>query len=92
MIKMVMVTWLDAQRVELSLWSKEEAKDIEPLVGDIIGFLIYENKDKIIISQQKWDESEQLKYITIIPKRSIIKITELKERKMIKKSKGGKEK
>jgi len=77
-MKIVKVTWIDAQRVETSLWDEKEVEEIEPMECDIVGFLIYENTKKVIIAQERWDESKQIKYITIIPKCSIIKIKELK--------------
>jgi len=79
--KIVKLTWVDAQRIETSLWDENEVRGIEPIECDIVGFLIYENKKKIIIAQERWDESKQIKYITIIPKCSITKIVELKEKK-----------
>ncbi len=78
MKEIVKITWIDAQRVETSLWDVNEVGEIDPIECDIVGFLIYENKKKIIIAQERWDESKQIKYITIIPKCSIIKIQRLK--------------
>ncbi len=78
MKKIVRITWIDAQRIETSLWDEKEVEKIEPIECDIVGFLIYENKDKIIIAQERWEESKQIKYITIIPKCSIIKIKRLR--------------
>lgn len=81
MKQVIKITWIDAQRIETSLWDEKEVGEIEPIECDIVGFLIFENKDKIIIAQERWDESKQVKYITIIPKCSIIKIIELKDKK-----------
>ena len=52
-VEIVKVTWIDAQRVELSLWDEKEVKEIEPKECDIVGFLIYENKDKVILAQER---------------------------------------
>ena len=78
MIKIVKVKWLDAQRIETSLWDEEEIKEIEPIECEIVGFLICEDKKKITIAQERCNDVKQIKYITIIPKCSIIKISELK--------------
>jgi len=79
MTKIVKVKWSDAQRIETSLWDEEEIKEIEPIECEIVGFLICEDKKKITIAQERWNFSKQVKYSTIIPKCSIIKISELKE-------------
>jgi len=81
MIKIVKVKWSDAQRIETSLWDEEEIKEIEPIECEIVGFLICEDKKKVTIAQERWNDVKQIKYIHIIPKCSIIKISELKENK-----------
>lgn len=76
----VKVRWIDAQRLELGIVQKEEFSEIEPVACEIVGHRIFENKEWITIAQEKWDEpSEGAKYVHVIPKVSIIKISKLKE-------------
>ena len=78
--EIVKVKWIDAQRLELGVLQKEEFSEIEPLPCEIVGFKIYENEKWITIAQEKWSGPlGGAKYVHIIPKVSIIKITELKD-------------
>ena len=74
----VKVRWIDAQRLELGIIQKNEFSEVEPLACEIIGFKIFENKEWITIAQEKW-ETGGAKYVHIIPKCSILKITKVKE-------------
>ncbi len=76
--KIVKVTWLDAQRLELGCYQKEELPDLEPIEGEIVGFKVHEDKKRIVIAQERW-ELGGCKYVHVIPKCSIIKIVNLKE-------------
>jgi choline kinase len=70
----VIVKWIDAQRVEVGgIKSEEEIKLLEPLPCEMIGFKIFEDNTKIIIAQEWWEETSQIKYANIIPKESILK-------------------
>ncbi len=77
-MKIVRVTWLDAQRVELGVQHQEDIADLQPIPCDIVGFLIHEDKDRIVIAQEKWDDFQGFKYVHVIPKCSVIKIRKLK--------------
>ena len=79
MNEIVKVTWIDAQRLELGVIQKEELPDIQPIECDIIGFKVHEDKKRIIIAQERWKELWGCKYVHVIPKVSILKITKLKE-------------
>ena len=79
MNEIVKVTWIDAQRLELGVIQREELPDLKPINCDIVGFKVHEDKERIIIAQEKWDELAGCKYVHVIPKCSIIKITKLKE-------------
>ncbi len=79
MNEIVKVTWIDAQRLELGVIQREELPDLKPINCDIVGFKVHEDKERIIIAQEKWDELAGCKYVHVIPKVSIIKITRLKE-------------
>lgn len=85
MNEIVKVTWIDAQRLELGVIQDEELPDIKPIPCDIIGFKVHEDKERILIAQERWSKlgtdltSGGCKYLHVIPKMSIIKITKLKE-------------
>lgn len=84
MKEIVKVTWIDAQRLELGVIQENELPDIKPIPCDIVGFLVHEDKERIIVAQEKWDRAELVdssgvKYVHVIPKMSIIKIVKLKE-------------
>ncbi len=77
-MKIVKITWLDAQRVELGVQHQEDIADLQPIPCDIVGFLIHEDKERIVIAQEKWDDLQGFKYVHVIPKCSVIKIRRLK--------------
>ncbi len=77
--EIVRVTWIDAQRVELGVQHQEDIEDLHPIPCDIVGFKIHEDKERIVIAQEKWDNLMGFKYVHVIPKISIIKIKRLKE-------------
>ena len=89
--EIVKITWLDAERLELGVIQDEELPDIKPIPCDIIGFKVHEDKERILIAQEKWNllgtnlTSGGCKYLHVIPKCSIIKITKLKEIKYVNK-------
>jgi len=72
------VTWLDAQRVELGVQHQEDIANLQPIPCDIVGFLIHEDKERIVIAQEKWNDLQGFKYVHVIPKCSVIKIKKLK--------------
>ena len=78
MNEIVKVTWIDAQRLELGVLQDEELSDVQPIEGMIVGFKVHEDKKRIIIAQERWDIGG-CKYVHVIPKVSILKITKLKE-------------
>jgi hypothetical protein len=65
--------------LELGIIQKKEFEEIEPLTCEIVGHRIFENKEWITIAQEKWDGEMGAKYVHVIPKVSILKITKLKE-------------
>ena len=79
MEEIVKVRWLDAQKIEVRIIQDHELKDINPIPCEIVGFKVYEDEDKILIAQERWEYGMGSKYIHAIPKCSIIKITKLKE-------------
>ncbi|KKN40567.1 hypothetical protein LCGC14_0732030 [marine sediment metagenome] len=79
MNEIVKVTWIDAQRLELGVIQVEELPDIKPIPCDIIGFKVHEDKERIVIAQERWIELGGCKYVHVIPKCSIVKIIKLQE-------------
>lgn len=77
MNEIVKVTWIDAQRLELGCYQTNELPDLQPIEGEIVGFKVHEDKKRIVIAQEKWKETGGCKYIHVIPKCSIIKISVL---------------
>ena len=77
-MKIVEVEWLDAQRLELGVQHQEDIADLQPIPCNIVGFLIHEDKERIVIAQEKWDDLQGFKYVHVIPKCSVIKIRRLK--------------
>lgn len=69
-MNIVKVTWIDAQRLELGMPTIREAENIKPIFCDIVGFLVYEDKEKVVLAQENWDDVQQIKYVHAIPKRS----------------------
>ena len=76
--EIVKVTWIDAQRLELGVIQDEELPDVQSIEGSIVGFKVHEDKKRIVIAQERWNIGG-CKYVHVIPKCSIIKITKLKE-------------
>lgn len=79
MNEIVKVTWIDAQRLELGVIQREELPDLKPIPCDIVGFKVHEDKERIIIAQEKWEDFGGCKYVHVIPKVSILKIIKLRE-------------
>ena len=74
MNEIVKVTWIDAQRVELGVQHQEDIADLQPIPCDIVGFKIHEDKERIVIAQERWDDLQGFKYVHVIPKCSIKEI------------------
>lgn len=76
--KIVKITWIDAQKLELGCQDIASIKEVNPIECSIVGFLLYRDQQKTIIAQEKWGETNQAKYIHVIPECSIISVKELK--------------
>jgi len=79
MNEVIKLTWIDAQRLELGIQDIISLKSVEPIECEIVGFLIHRDEKKTIIAQEKWSETNQAKYVHVIPERSIIKFVMMKE-------------
>jgi len=53
--EIVKVTWIDAQRLELGVLQDEELPDVQPIEGYIVGFKVHEDKNRIVIAQERWN-------------------------------------
>ncbi len=78
--EIVKVEWIDAQRLELGVFQDEELPDIQPINGYIVGFAVHEDNFRIVIAQERWNLGG-CKYVHVIPKCSVVKITKLREDK-----------
>ena len=78
MNEMVRVTWIDAQMLDVGCIQQEELPDLKPIDGDVLGFLVHEDKERIVIAREKWKEAGTCKYLLVIPKCSVVKITKLR--------------
>ena len=67
-MKIIKVTWLDAQRIDVGLQPIENLKDTIPVECEIVGFLVNETKDIVILAQEYWKNDGMVKYINAIPK------------------------
>ncbi|RKX66366.1 MAG: hypothetical protein DRP42_03210 [Tenericutes bacterium] len=76
--EIVKVVWLDAQRLELGIVQDSDLSNVQPIEGTIVGFKVAEDESRIVIAQERWDIGGS-KYVHVIPKCSVIKITKLKE-------------
>lgn len=78
-MRIIKVTWIDAQRFEVGVQSESELKHYQPIPCDIVGFMVHDDEERIVIAQEKWEEEAGLKYVHVIPKCSITKIVDLVE-------------
>ncbi len=65
----------DIQSIDAGLLFPEEI-DLKPVKMWLIGFLIKEEKDFYVVAKEIW-ETNQCKYIHLIPKRFVLKKKEL---------------
>jgi len=75
--KIVEVEWLDAQTGFGEAKFVEDLKDEIPFHTFSIGYLLYEDEEKIILGFMLFGE-DMVKHNQMIPKKLIQKITELK--------------
>jgi len=80
-MQIVKITWIDAQRIDVGLQPIENLKDTTPVECEIVGFLVNETKDTVILAQEHWKDDVMVKYINAIPKCLIKKRVVLEENK-----------
>lgn len=73
-MKIVKIAWMDAQRIDVQtpLPKVDELEKLTPIECHIVGFLVQSNNEAYVIASEYW-ETEQVKYLHIIPKKSVIK-------------------
>jgi len=81
--EIVKVKWIDAQRIELGVIQDYELKELVAIPCEIVGFLVHEDKERIIVAQEKWEsmglsDHSGVKYVHVIPKMSVLKIVKLR--------------
>lgn len=78
-MKIVEVIWLDAQSGFSSAIGIDEVEDIEPLLTRSVGYLLREDKDKIVLGFMMFDTFNSFKHWQLIPKGMIKKINTIKK-------------
>ena len=82
-MKLVKVIWKDARTLD-GTYTKSELENFDLALCHTIGYLIKEEKDKVIVVSycfisDSLDYQDGFRYTHIIPKKCIIKIIKLKE-------------
>ena len=69
-LKIVLIEWIDAQSFnpQLPLIPVEELKDETPITTKSVGFLVAKNKECYVIADEYWEETDEVKWVHIIPK------------------------
>ena len=67
----VLLKWTDVQMLDTALIYPDELID-KPITAKLVGFLVKETKDSYFIAKEVW-ETEQCKWVHIIPKKYVIK-------------------
>ena len=71
-MKIVEVTWIDAQS-SLNIYSIEELKEEDLLITKSAGYLIYEDKEKVVLGFMLFGD-DLVKHHQVIPKDMVKKI------------------
>ena len=72
----VMIEWIDVQSNDLGLFEIKDLRSIRPVKAYIVGFLVKETANSYYIVKERW-ESNQFKYLHVIPKVSVLNLLEL---------------
>ncbi len=80
----VEVEWMDAQSGFSSPLDLDELESVDPIITHSVGYLLKEDKTKVILGFMMWGEQGTFKHWQLIPKGMIRKITKLKEVKDVK--------
>jgi len=73
----VMIDWTDVASIDLGLFSDKDIEEgFENPKVIIVGILVKEDKENYYIAKEMWD-TYQYKYLHLVPKRYVDKITKL---------------
>jgi len=81
-MEVVEVTWCDAQLLTPSdgqFRDPNEFADVKPTPVKVVGWLVEHNKICVVLANEYSPETGEVKLIHVIPKRSVIKITKIKD-------------
>jgi len=78
MIKQVKVDWIDSMSGDSNWHLLSETIDLKPLKIRTFGFLVEDNDDYICVAQSYATEYPQYCNTISIPKKTIVKITEIR--------------
>ena len=79
-LDIVLIEWIDAQSYNLSQPNVpiEDLKEERPILTKSVGFLVSENEDCYVIADELWEETEEVRWIHIIPKCCVKEIRRVK--------------
>jgi len=73
----VLVKWLDAYNAGIPV-SDVELKGLpEGIYVESVGFLVDENKDRLVIGYMIYPDEESVKHYQVIPKKMILKVVKV---------------
>lgn len=72
------IEWLDAQSGFGTPWTLEELESVEPAHTFSVGYLLKEDKEKIILGFMMFGDEGMFKHWQLIPRGMIKKITKLR--------------
>lgn len=67
----VLIEWMDVMTFDSPLMDVQDLEEIKPAKASIVGFLVHETDDAYYIAKEYW-ETDQFKYVHIIPKNTAI--------------------
>ena len=75
--QLVFIEWNDASMWGTDVHSREEAEEMGLTHGYACGFLIHEDKEKVVLAIDWFDENDDFRHVNTYPKTGIKKITKL---------------
>jgi len=75
--EIVKIGWFDVMSAHTALLEKEDLEDFQLTKAYIVGYLVGETKDAYYIAKEWW-ESDQFKYLHMVPKKVVDSIEFLK--------------
>ena len=78
MVEIVKVKWTDAS-FNSDYWTTEELRDKKVLTGETVGYLVVDDKEKVVLAMEGYSDGEWRR-ISTIPKINIQEITRYRVR------------